>query len=59
MGHRPADVWEYTPRRLVAFLFIADRRRRMEKAEALQIETLGARGDKDAIKRRMEEWTNQ
>jgi hypothetical protein len=25
-GHRPADVWDYTPRQITAFVFLAEKR---------------------------------
>jgi hypothetical protein len=51
MGHRPSDVWKYTPRRIAAFLFIAEKRRNQERIEAIHIGAMAARGDPKEVKK--------
>ena len=55
MGHRPADVWGYTPRRIAAFLFIAEKRRNRERIEAINIGLMAARGEPKAVDKMVKE----
>lgn len=54
-GHAAADVMNYTPKQIGAFLIIAAARRRRELAEQLHIQTLAAQGKGEAIKDTMRE----
>jgi hypothetical protein len=46
---------DYTPRMIAAFVTIASERRRRELVEQFQIQTVAARGGKDAIKSTLKE----
>jgi len=50
-GHPPAAVWQYTPRQMQAFLFIAARRRQREHRELLALHAMAARGEGKDIKK--------
>jgi hypothetical protein len=49
-------VWNYTPRQIQAYLFIAGRRRKAEAAEQLSIGSMAARGDPKAVKKQLQKW---
>jgi hypothetical protein len=53
-GHRPEDVWGYTPRQMVAWLHFASKRRRAEAADGLVLNAMAARGDPKDIKAQIE-----
>jgi hypothetical protein len=44
MGHSAREVFEYTPRQIAAFCFLANKRRKLEAADALSLAALAARG---------------
>jgi hypothetical protein len=50
-GHRAADVWDYTPKQLIAFMFLANKRRQRDRAEDLTIHAMAARGEPRAVKK--------
>jgi hypothetical protein len=56
-GHRPADVWDYTPRQITAFVFLADKRRTRERHSRLA-DMLAAfnPGDGRELKTQFERW---
>lgn len=58
MGHASKDVWSYTPRRIAALLFLAGRRLKVQRAEALYVSTMGARGDMKVVKKELREAGN-
>ncbi|AZV21476.1 hypothetical protein [Mesorhizobium sp. M7A.F.Ce.TU.012.03.2.1] len=51
IGHRPADVWEYSPREIAGYLVLAGERRKSEASEQLAIATMAARSDPKEIKK--------
>ena len=55
MGHSPAAVWDYTPRRITGFLKLAYRRMARNAAQSLSLNTLAARGDPREVKRQFRE----
>jgi hypothetical protein len=50
-GHPPAAVWQYTPRQMQAYLFIASRRRQREQKELLALHAMATRGEAKDIKK--------
>jgi len=54
-GHNAADVLDYTPRQIGAFLAIAGHRRRREMREQLVLGRLAAQGDDKATKATLKE----
>ena len=50
-GHPPAAVWQYTPRQMQAYLFIAGRRRQREQKELLALYAMATRGEGKAIQK--------
>jgi len=50
-GHPPAAVWQYTPRQMQAYLFIAGRRKQREHKELLALHAMAQRGDTKDIKK--------
>jgi hypothetical protein len=58
-GHRSDDVWNYTPRQLAAYGFIAEKRRTRERAEALTIGVMASRGDLKTVKKQLKEWSRE
>lgn len=59
MGHNPNDVWEYTPRRIAAFLRFAFKRVSRKNANDLSIQTLAARGDPKDVKKQLRDLTRE
>ncbi len=55
MGHRPVDVWKYTPRQIAAFLFIAEKRRNQERIETVHLGLMAARVDPKEVKKFLKE----
>jgi hypothetical protein len=55
-GHSSSEVWDYTPRRLVNFYWLASRRGLEERAQALETGALAASGDGKAIEKQTKEW---
>lgn len=58
MGHSPADVWGYTPKRLAGFLQLGFMRRKREAAEQLSINTLASRGEPKELEKQHRELAN-
>jgi hypothetical protein len=50
-NYRPMEVWAMTPRQIAASLKLASKRHRRELAEQLNIQTLAARGDPNAVEK--------
>jgi len=50
-GHPPAEVWQYTPRQMQGFLFIASRRRQREHKELLALYAMATRGESKEIRK--------
>jgi len=50
-GHPPAAVWQYTPRQMQAYLFIAGRRRMREQKELLALYAMATRGESRDIRK--------
>jgi hypothetical protein len=48
---------DYTPRQLAAFLALAERRRKADLSEQLHLNTLAARGDEQAVRNQLREWS--
>lgn len=57
MGHDAAAVFDYTPRQIGGFLFLAGLRRKREAAAQLSIATAAARGEPRAVKKQIQDWT--
>lgn len=55
MGHPPHAVWGYTLRQLTGYVRLAGKRVKREKADALALNTLAARGEEKAVKKTMRE----
>jgi hypothetical protein len=55
-GHREDAVWNYTPRQLKAFVALAERRRKRERAEELSLQFLAARGDPKVVKKALKDF---
>lgn len=55
-GHDAAGVFDYTPRRLVAFWLEMRRSQNRRNAEALQIAFMAARGKDSAVNEQLREW---
>jgi hypothetical protein len=58
-GHPPERVWAMTPRVATGFAWFAWRRRRHESALALEIASLGARGDGKEIDELLKRWRHE
>lgn len=54
-GHRPGDVWSYTPKQIAAWLHFASKRKRAEAAHSLAIAAMGARGDPKKVQQQIKE----
>ena len=50
-GHPPAAVWQYTPRQMQAYLFIAGRRQMREQKELLALYAMATRGESRDIRK--------
>ena len=50
-GHPPTAVWQYTPRQMQAYLFIASRRRQRENRELLALYAMATRGEGKDIRK--------
>ena len=50
-GHPPEQVWQYTPRQMQAYLFIASRRRTREHKELLALYAMATRGEGKDIRK--------
>jgi len=50
-GHPPTAVWQYTPRQMQAYLFIASRRRQRENRELLALYAMATRGESKDIRK--------
>ena len=55
MDHPPAEVWQYTPRQMAAFLFIAGKRKAREQKALLGLYALASRGDPKELKKMLRE----
>lgn len=55
MGHPPAAVWSYTPRRIVGFLHFAALRRKREMARDLVTTFNASRGKPQDVKRTLKD----
>jgi hypothetical protein len=53
-------VWDYTPRQAAAFVAIAEKRRRSERARYLELTAIAMRADsKDVNKRLRKDWNEE
>jgi len=57
MGHSVESVWGYTPRQIIAYQALAERRTRHESANEIALLALGSRGDPAELKRKVRELT--
>jgi hypothetical protein len=49
-------VWGYTPRQMVAYLTLAQSRKKQDSVSSLFIHAMAARGEPKEVKRIVEEW---
>lgn len=56
-GHPFTAVLGYTPRQIEGLLFLAERRKKREAALNLAISVTAARGEPDAVKKQLKEWS--
>lgn len=52
-------MWDYTPKQAAAFVKMADKRRKEERALQLLIAMMGARGKWDEAQKKVKEWSEQ
>ncbi|MBR0876880.1 hypothetical protein JQ608_06650 [Bradyrhizobium liaoningense] len=54
-GHRPEDAWSYTPKQLTAWIFIAEQRRKVDRAEFINSTMMASRGDAKEVQKHLKE----
>lgn len=59
LGHPPAFAWTYTPRKMMAWLELAERRKAGELSELLNIITVGQSGDRKGITKVLKQLRDQ
>lgn len=56
-GHPPHVAWGYTPKRIEAFLFLAEKRRTMERVEEVTLAMMANRDDSKEVNKILKKWT--
>jgi len=51
LGHSYRDAIDYTPRQMLAFLWMGEQRRRREKADTLSLNAMASRGKPQDLKK--------
>lgn len=59
MGHSAQDVWNYTPRRIQASIFLATKRHRRRLSEDLSVGSMASRGDPRVVRRQIKDWRDK
>jgi len=57
--HHDQRLWTYTPRKIKAYIFLAERRRDRDRYETLALGALAARGKEDTLNKQLQAWEKE